>query len=82
MYIVCVFTVVYFIVKKPDIHVCIWNNKVILNLNFEFEFVLEMAPPFNVAMRATGEYTTMCVVRESPDTQQALPQGLSSPGKN
>ena len=31
--------------------------------------VLEMAPPFNVVMRATGEYTTMCVVRESPDTQ-------------
>ena len=41
-----------------------------------------MAPPFNVVMRATGEYTTMCVVRESPVTQQALPQGLSSPGKN
>ena len=30
---------------------------------------LEMAPRFNVVMRATGEYTTMCVVRESPDTQ-------------
>ena len=26
-------TVVYFIVNKPDIHVCIRNNKVILNLN-------------------------------------------------
>ena len=45
-------------------------------------YVLEIAPPFNVVMRATGEYTTMCVVRESPDTQQSLPQGLSSPGKN
>ena len=36
-----------------------------------------MAPPFNVVMRATGEYTTMCVVGESPDTLQTLPQGLS-----
>ena len=36
-----------------------------------------MAPPFNVVMRATGEYTTMCVVGESPDTLQALPQGPS-----
>ena len=26
-----------------------------------------MAPPLNVVMRATGEYTTMCVVGESPD---------------
>ena len=34
MYIVCVFNnVVYFIVNKPDIHVCIRTNKVILNLN-------------------------------------------------
>ena len=48
--------------------------------------VREMAPPFNVVMRATGratgEYTTMCVVGESPDTLQALPHRLSSPGKN
>ena len=35
IYILSVFliTVVYFIVKKPDIHVCIRNNKVILNLS-------------------------------------------------
>ena len=31
---VFVITVVYFIVKKPDIHVCIRNNKVILNFEF------------------------------------------------
>ena len=30
-----------------------------------------------VVMRATGEYTTMCVVGESPDTLQTLPQGPS-----
>ena len=36
-----------------------------------------MAPPFNVVMRATGEYTIMCVVGESPDTLQAMPQGPS-----
>ena len=36
-------------------------------------YVREMAPPFNVVMRATGEYTTMCVVGKSPDTLQALP---------
>ena len=29
-------------------------------------FVREMAPPFNLVRRATGEYTTMCVVGESP----------------
>ena len=40
-------------------------------------YVREMAPPFNVAMRPTGEYTTMCVVGESPDTLQALPHGPS-----
>ena len=40
-------------------------------------YVREMAPPFNVVMRATGEYTTMCVVGESPDILQALPQGPS-----
>ena len=36
-------------------------------------YVREMAPPFNVVMRPTGEYTTMCVVGESPDTLQVLP---------
>ena len=40
-------------------------------------YVRDMAPPFNVVMRATGEYTTMCVLGESPDTMQALPQGPS-----
>ena len=35
-----------------------------------------------MVMRDTGEYTTMCVVGESPDTLQALPHGLSSLGKN
>ena len=40
-------------------------------------YVSEMAPPFNVGMRATGEYTTMCVVGGSPYTLQALPQGPS-----
>ena len=37
---------------------------------------------FNMVMRATGEYTTMCVVGVSPDTLQTLPHRLSSPGKN
>ena len=48
-------------------------------------YVREMAPPFNMVMQATGEYTIMCVVEESPVTLQALPHGLdqlSSPGKN
>ena len=40
-------------------------------------YVREMAPPFNVVMRATGEYTTMCMVGKSPDTLQTLPQGPS-----
>ena len=48
-------------------------------------FVREMAPPFNVVMRATGEYTTMCVVGEFPDTLQAsrlaLEGPLNSPGR-
>ena len=44
-------------------------------------YVREMAPPYNVAMRATGEYTTMCVVGESPYTLQALPHGLERPAQ-
>ena len=42
-------------------------------------YVRDMAPQFNVVMRETGEYTTMCVVGESPDTLHALPQGPSGP---
>ena len=54
-------------------------------------YVREMAPPFNVVMRATGEHTTMCVVGEFSDTLQASPHGpsrlalegpLNSPRKN
>ena len=44
MYIVCVFTVVYFIVKNPDIHVCIRNNKVILNLNLNLSGMDRIEP--------------------------------------
>ena len=48
-------------------------------------YVREMALPFNVmnvVMRATGEYTPCAWWGESPDTIQALPHGLISPGKN
>ena len=44
-------------------------------------YVREMAPPFNVVMRPTGEYTTMCALGESPDTLQVLPH-INLPGKN
>ena len=40
-------------------------------------YVREMAPPFNVVIRATGKYTPCAWWGESPDTLQSLPQGPS-----